>query len=70
MGPQMVGAALASDLVARLLDGHSALSMAATMLAFCLAAVAAFLGALRLAERDRPPSRSALKPSAHLEKRS
>ena len=40
---QDAGAALASDLVARFFDGHSALSMAATMLAFCLAAIAAFL---------------------------
>ncbi|MGI3903959.1 MAG: Bcr/CflA family efflux MFS transporter [Janthinobacterium lividum] len=68
MGAQMVGAALASDLVARFFDRHSALSMAATMLAFCLAAVAAFLGALRRAER--PQARPAPNPMAQLEKRS
>ena len=47
MGAQMLGAALGSDLVARFFDGHSALSMATTMLGFCVAAVAAFYGAAR-----------------------
>ena len=41
---QMVGAAVASDLVARFFDGRSALSMAAVMLGSCLAAGAAFAG--------------------------
>jgi len=44
IGLQMVGAALGSDLVARLFDGRSALSMAAVMLGGCLAAIAAFAG--------------------------
>ncbi len=70
MGAQMAGAALASDLVARFFDRHSALSMATTMLAFCLAAVAAFLGTLRPAERGSPQARTAPTPMTHLEKRS
>ncbi|TXN44645.1 Bcr/CflA family efflux MFS transporter [Methylobacterium sp. WL7] len=41
---QMVGAAVASDLVACFFDGRSALSMAAVMLGGCLAAIAAFAG--------------------------
>ena len=66
---QMIGAALASDLVARFFDGHSALSMAATMLAFCLAAMAAFLAALWPAKRDQPQAQQTL-ALPQLEKRS
>ena len=47
MCAQLAGAALASDLVARFFDGHSALSMAITMLAFCLAAILFFIGVPR-----------------------
>jgi DHA1 family bicyclomycin/chloramphenicol resistance-like MFS transporter len=41
---QMLGAASSSWLVSWLFDGRSALSMAGTMLAFCLLAIAARLG--------------------------
>lgn len=41
---QMLGAASSSWLVSWLFDGRSALSMAVTMLAFCLLAIAACLG--------------------------
>jgi DHA1 family bicyclomycin/chloramphenicol resistance-like MFS transporter len=48
---QMLGAAVASDLVARFFDGRSALSMAAVMLGCCLAAAAAHAGLARPATR-------------------
>ncbi|WP_348642123.1 MFS transporter [Methylobacterium sp. WL6] len=57
---QMIGAAVASDLVARLFDGRSALSMAAVMLGGCFAASVAFVGLARPAGRpssSRFPSR-------------
>jgi DHA1 family bicyclomycin/chloramphenicol resistance-like MFS transporter len=50
---QMLGAATASWLVSWLFDGRSALSMAITMLLFCLLANAAFLCAATLAGRER-----------------
>ena len=50
---QMLGAASSSWLVSRLFDGRSALSMAATMLAFCLLAIAACLGGTVVAGRER-----------------
>jgi MFS transporter, DHA1 family, multidrug resistance protein len=52
---QMLGAAVASDLVARFFDGRSALSMAAVMLGCSLAAAAAHVGLARPA--PRAPSR-------------
>lgn len=67
---QMGGAAVGSDLVARFFDGHSALSMATTMLAFCLVAVAAFLRAVRPAERSRRKSQHSCAPMPQLERRS
>ncbi|WP_267427951.1 multidrug effflux MFS transporter [Methylobacterium sp. GC_Met_2] len=59
---QMIGAAIASDLVARLFDGRSALSMAAVMLGGCLAAIAAFAGLVRPAAR---PSSSRFPSQRH-----
>ncbi|MCJ2019829.1 Bcr/CflA family efflux MFS transporter [Methylobacterium sp. E-065] len=59
---QMVGAAVASDLVARFFDGRSALSMAVVMLGGCLAAIAAFAGLVRLAAR---PSASPFPSQRH-----
>lgn len=50
---QMLGAACSSWLVAWLFDGRSALSMAITMLAFCLLAIAARLGVTVVAGRRR-----------------
>jgi DHA1 family bicyclomycin/chloramphenicol resistance-like MFS transporter len=50
---QMLGAASSSWLVSWLFDGRSALSMAATMLAFCLLAIAAQLGVTVVAGRHR-----------------
>ncbi|KAA0122333.1 Bcr/CflA family efflux MFS transporter [Methylobacterium sp. P1-11] len=58
---QMLGAAVASDLVARFFDGRSALSMAAVMLGCCLAATAAYAGLARPASRS--PSRQHGKPA-------
>ena len=49
---QMAGAALSSGLVAGLFDGRSALSMAVVMVAFCLLAVASYVGVARPAERS------------------
>ena len=49
---QMLGAAAASWLVSWLFDGHSALSMAITMLLFCLLSTAAFLCAGMHAGRE------------------
>jgi MFS transporter, DHA1 family, multidrug resistance protein len=49
---QMLGAASSSWLVSWLFDGHSALSMAVTMLAFCLLAIAASLGVTMVAGRS------------------
>ncbi|MET0678042.1 MAG: hypothetical protein ABW175_19775, partial [Bradyrhizobium sp.] len=48
---QMIGAASASWLVAWLFDGRSALSMAVTMAAFSLLAIAAFLATAFLSSR-------------------
>jgi DHA1 family bicyclomycin/chloramphenicol resistance-like MFS transporter len=48
---QMIGAALSSGFVAGLFDGRSALSMAVVMVAFCLLAVASYVGVARPAER-------------------
>jgi DHA1 family bicyclomycin/chloramphenicol resistance-like MFS transporter len=48
---QMLGAASSSWLVSWLFDGRSALSMAATMLAFCVLAIAAQLGTTFVAGR-------------------
>ncbi|MCJ2050695.1 Bcr/CflA family efflux MFS transporter [Methylobacterium sp. J-070] len=56
---QMVGAAVASDLVARFFDECSALSMAAAMLGGCFAAIAAYAGLARpavLPSSSRSPS--------------
>jgi DHA1 family bicyclomycin/chloramphenicol resistance-like MFS transporter len=50
---QMLGAASSSWLVSWLFDGRSALSMAATMLAFCLLAIAAELAVTVVAGRHR-----------------
>jgi DHA1 family bicyclomycin/chloramphenicol resistance-like MFS transporter len=50
---QMLGAAFSSWLVSWLFDGRSALSMAVTMLAFCLLAIAAYLGGTVVAGRER-----------------
>jgi DHA1 family bicyclomycin/chloramphenicol resistance-like MFS transporter len=50
---QMLGAASSSWLVSWLFDGRSALSMAVTMLAFCLLAIAARLGVTVVADRRR-----------------
>jgi DHA1 family bicyclomycin/chloramphenicol resistance-like MFS transporter len=55
---QMVGAAIASDLVARFFDGRSALSMATVMLGGCLAATAALAGLARPAVLVPLPPRS------------
>jgi DHA1 family bicyclomycin/chloramphenicol resistance-like MFS transporter len=55
---QMLGAAAASWMVSWLFDGRSALSMAITMLLFCLLAIAAFLGAATLAGRALPTNAS------------
>lgn len=57
---QMLGAALASWLVSWLFDGRSALSMAITMLLFCLLSSAAFVcaGALVAHERELPTNAS------------
>jgi DHA1 family bicyclomycin/chloramphenicol resistance-like MFS transporter len=49
---QMLGAASSSWLVSWLFDGRSALSMAVTMLAFCLLAIAAPLGVTVVARRE------------------
>jgi len=49
---QMLGAASSSWLVSWLFDGRSALSMAGTMLAFCLLAIIAFLGVPLVAGRE------------------
>jgi MFS transporter, DHA1 family, multidrug resistance protein len=67
---QMGGAAVSSDLVARFFDRHSPLSMAATMLAFCLLAILAYRGAVRPAERRRPSPDPASLRLKHMEKRS
>jgi DHA1 family bicyclomycin/chloramphenicol resistance-like MFS transporter len=56
---QMLGAASSSWLVSWLFDGRSALSMAVTMLAFCLLAVAARLGVTVVAGRERQLSTKA-----------
>ncbi|GJD40799.1 MFS transporter [Methylobacterium bullatum] len=58
---QMIGAAIASDLVARFFDGRSALSMAAVMLGACLAAIAAY------ASLARPAVLVPLPPRSHTE---
>jgi DHA1 family bicyclomycin/chloramphenicol resistance-like MFS transporter len=50
---QMLGAASSSWLVSWLFDGRSALSMAVTMLAFCLLAIAASLGVSMVAGHER-----------------
>ncbi|WP_348638220.1 Bcr/CflA family efflux MFS transporter [Bradyrhizobium sp. ISRA463] len=47
---QMIGAALSSAMVAALFDGHSAFSMAAVMLGFCLLAFAIYVGLVLPAE--------------------
>ena len=52
---QMIAAASSSALVAALFDGHSALSMAVVMLAFCLLAVASYVGVVGPAKRFTPP---------------
>jgi DHA1 family bicyclomycin/chloramphenicol resistance-like MFS transporter len=49
---QMMAAALSSWLVTELFDGHSAVSMAAIMISFCLLAIASYLGVARPAERS------------------
>lgn len=49
---QMAGAGLSSGLVAGLFDGRSALSMALVMVAFCLLAIASYVGVARPAERN------------------
>jgi hypothetical protein len=56
---QMLGAASSSWLVSWLFDGRSALSMAVTMLAFCLLAIAARLGVTVVAGRERELSTKA-----------
>ncbi|WP_426434532.1 multidrug effflux MFS transporter [Bradyrhizobium genosp. P] len=56
---QMLGAASSSWLVSWLFDGRSALSMAVTMLAFCLLAIAAELGVIVVAGRQRELSTKA-----------
>jgi DHA1 family bicyclomycin/chloramphenicol resistance-like MFS transporter len=56
---QMLGAASSSWLVSSLFDGRSALSMAVTMLAFCLLAIAARLGLTVVAGRERELSTKA-----------
>lgn len=48
---QMATAALSSGLVAGLFDGRSAFSMAVVMVAFCLLAIASYVGIARAAER-------------------
>jgi DHA1 family bicyclomycin/chloramphenicol resistance-like MFS transporter len=50
---QMLGAASSSWLVSWLFDGRSALSMAVTMLVFCLLAIASCLGVTVVAGRER-----------------
>jgi DHA1 family bicyclomycin/chloramphenicol resistance-like MFS transporter len=50
---QMFAAASSSWLVSWLFDGRSARSMGVTMLAFCLLAIAAFLGVTVVADRRR-----------------
>jgi DHA1 family bicyclomycin/chloramphenicol resistance-like MFS transporter len=52
---QMIAAASSSALVAALFDGHSASSMAAVMLSFCLLAVASYVGIVGPAKRFTPP---------------
>jgi DHA1 family bicyclomycin/chloramphenicol resistance-like MFS transporter len=48
---QMVAAASSSALVATFFDGHSAFSMAAVMLAFCLMAIASYAGVIGSVKR-------------------
>ena len=48
---QMIAAASSSALVAALFDGRSALSMAVVMLAFCLLAIASYVGVVGPAKR-------------------
>lgn len=67
---QMAGAAFASDLVARFFDRHSALSMATTMTASCLIAIAAYRGAARPADRRRPSPDPTVPSLTPMEKRS
>ena len=50
---QMLGAASSSWLVSWLFDGRTALSMAVTMLAFCLLAIAAFVAVMLVGGRER-----------------
>ncbi len=47
---QMISAASSSAMVAALFDGHSAFSMAIVMFAFCLLAIAAYVGIVRPTE--------------------
>jgi MFS transporter, DHA1 family, multidrug resistance protein len=51
---QMLAAASSSALVAALFDGQSAFSMAVVMLAFCLLAIASYVGVIGPARRFEP----------------
>jgi MFS transporter, DHA1 family, multidrug resistance protein len=50
---QLLGAGLSSALVAGLFDGHSALSMAAVMVSFCIFAIVSYAFVARPAEARR-----------------